>query len=113
MARYPSLRTGREFVRVLSGGRRAGTGGLTVSVAPGVPDTPSRVGLAVKVPGRGAVPRNRLKRRLRAAVAHCGLPSGIDVVVRADDRVAELGFQELAARLGSALAEATSARDAA
>jgi ribonuclease P protein component len=52
------------------------------------------------------VVRNRIKRRLRAAVRLCAVAPGSDVVIGADASVAELEFGVLVAELAEALAAA-------
>lgn len=58
------------------------------------PDGPSRLGLAVSARAVGAVQRNRIKRRVRAAFRGAA-PAGLDVVVRARPLAATADFQEL------------------
>lgn len=60
-----------------------------------------RVGFVVSRAVGGAVVRNRTKRRLRAAVAHrlAGIPTGLDLVVRANPSAAEATYGELAGAL--------------
>ncbi len=56
---------------------------------------PARVGLTVGRRAGGAVIRNRIKRRLRAAAAEAGLPDGADYVVMAAASAASVPFDEL------------------
>lgn len=56
---------------------------------------PARVGLAVGRRAGGAVIRNRVKRRLRAAAAEAGLPPGADYVVMAAASAASAPFDAL------------------
>jgi len=62
---------------------------------------PPRVGFVVSKAVGGAVVRNRTKRRLRALVADrlTGIPTGLDVVVRASPPAAEATYRELAGAL--------------
>jgi ribonuclease P protein component len=100
------LRTDRDFSRVLDTGRRGRAGGLTVVVAAHPePGAPSRLGMSVRTRARSAVARNRIKRRLRAAFV-AGVPSGHDVIVKADDRAAEEEFQKLVISLVNAVSRA-------
>lgn len=92
MAPTHPLRQRRDFDRVMAQGARAAAGPLQVFAAPS-PET--RLGLAVTVRPAGAVVRNRVRRRLRAAFERCPTAAPIDVVVRADGRVARMDFQEL------------------
>jgi len=104
MSHIPSLRRRRDFDRVVARGARAGAGPLQVFVAPGSGGT--RLGLAVRVKPAGAVVRNRVRRRLRAAFERCSIERPVDVVVRADERVACLDFQELVEMLCGSVARA-------
>jgi ribonuclease P protein component len=100
--RSKALSTRREFDRVLRGGQRGRSDELTAFVAPASGGI-SRLGLVVR--GRGAVNRNRAKRRLREAFSRCGVPNK-DVVVRAGVETNGLPFQELVERLRTALSQA-------
>ena len=71
---------------------------------------PSRIGYAVKRSAGSAVARNRIKRRLRAAVASLEVPPGFDVVVSGDAEVARLDFQVLVEKVDSALVAAGAGR---
>lgn len=103
MRNPPSLRSGRDFRRVLAQGKRAGRAGLvTVALANSRPESPSRLGLAVRCK-RGAVARNRVKRRLRAAFLQLESVRGYDVVVQADDRILATEYSALVEDLGVAL----------
>lgn len=94
------MRSKRALADTLRSGRKHVTPGLSVVVTPGEPGV-ARLGLAVKA--SGAVRRNRIKRRLRAAF-RAGASDGVDCVARADDRAASVAFQELVEtfRAGSA-----------
>lgn len=72
------------------------------------PDSPSRVGLAVRSRSK-AVTRNRIKRRLRAALREFPVPPGFDLVVRAGDEVQDTGFADLVGDLEAATRAATGA----
>lgn len=101
-----SLRGREEFRRVLSEGTRARRGPLAVTVAPGAdPSGPARLGIAVRVARGRAVVRNRIRRRVKEAFRSAARP-GRDVVVRADDRVLGMSFQELTVTLEGAMADA-------
>lgn len=89
MQPHPSLTRAEAFRRVARTGHRVTRDGLVVIAAPA---EDVRVGVAVRA--RGAVVRNRIKRRLRAAAAQ-GLRRPVHVVARADASVAALPFQEL------------------
>lgn len=79
---------------------------MAVAVASQQPDAPSRLGLAVRCK-RGAVARNRVKRRLRAAFLQAGSAGGYDVVVRADDRLLGMEYSALVDDLKMALDRVT------
>ena len=101
------LRSDRDFRHVLGAGRRARVGGLTVVVAARPdPGAPSRLGMSVGTRAGGAVARNRIKRRLRAAFV-AAIPRGHDVIVRADERAAVEGFQELVIDMETAVSRAS------
>ena len=57
-------------------------------------DAPARFGFAVNSRLGGAVLRNRIKRRLRAAARRCAA-EGIDIVVIARDGAQRADFQTL------------------
>lgn len=63
-------------------------------MAPGVPGSP-RVGFVVGKEVGGAVRRNRVKRRLREAIALAPLREGHDYVVAGTAELVELPFREL------------------
>lgn len=87
-----SLRRREEFVEVLRKGTKAsGCQGLSLS-ALCRSDGPGRLGIAATA--RGAVQRNRIKRRLRAAFRDAEI-DGVDVVARADSRITRTDYQEL------------------
>lgn len=70
----------------------------------------ARVGFAVKKGAGSAVTRNRIKRRLRAALSSIELRPGHDIVISGDRAVASLDFQVLAEKLRAALASVGAAR---
>ncbi|GAB3078245.1 ribonuclease P protein component [Intrasporangium mesophilum] len=71
-------------------------------------DLPPRVGFVVSRAVGNAVVRNRTKRRLRAGVATrlSGIPSGFDVVVRANPAAAAATFADLDTALGRQIEKA-------
>ncbi|MQA99571.1 MAG: ribonuclease P protein component [Actinobacteria bacterium] len=103
MSRTQSLRHRRDFDRVVARGARAAAGPVQVFAAA---SEVTRLGLAVGVRDAGAVVRNRVRRRLRAAFERCSIARPMDVVVRADDRVARMDFQELVSLLCGSLERA-------
>jgi ribonuclease P protein component len=101
MSRRPPLR-GKDFRIVSDSGGRARRDGVSVTAAPG----PGRLGLTVPSSAGGAVTRNRIKRRLRAALARCGASSDVDISIRGDRVVAQMDFQILVDDVCGALAQA-------
>ncbi|MEV3938169.1 ribonuclease P protein component [Glycomyces sp. NPDC049804] len=116
------IRSSRDFGSALKRGRRAARGGVVVHWAPATassediaaqPPTPpaadanrtARAGFVVSKAVGNAVKRNKVKRRLRHAVAaelpHW--PPGTDVVVRATPRAAERDFAQLQRDLAEAV----------
>ena len=90
---------------VFSGGARRRVGGVTVVAAPGAGDR-ARIGLVVGRRVGKAVVRNRVKRRLRAALAEIGPAPGHDYVIVAVRAVAEAPFPKVVGWLKAALARA-------
>lgn len=105
-----SLTRARDFVRVQSDGRRARSDGISVAALAAGDELPSRVGLSVGRSVGGAVVRNRVKRRLRAAWSQSSIPPGYEVVVRPTRAVAEVDFQELVNHLELAVTRATAGK---
>lgn len=101
---YQSLRSPRDFRRVLSDGIRRRAGGLVVVSSPGRAEPP-RVGLAVSKSCGSAVTRNRIKRRLRSAAGSIELQSGMDYVIIASPQVAAVSFDRLTGWLEQAVQE--------
>lgn len=100
-----SLKSPRDFDRVLRSGRRASSGGLSVHAAPRPGGGASRLGLVVRSRA-GAVGRNRIKRRLRSAWETTKPSDGYDVVVRAGEELDSRAFAELSRDLSVALGHA-------
>jgi ribonuclease P protein component len=103
----------RSFAALRSHGTRARHHGLSVTwAAPPAagPATPARAGFAVARSAGGAVVRNRIRRRLRAALrqlaAEGRLPAG-DYLVGAGADVARRPWAALVEDLGQAVATAT------
>ena len=99
-----SLRSRRDFERVLAQGRRFRTSSGTFFTLARTDGQPARIGLAVASGIGGAVVRNRIKRRLREAFRATAPEVGIDVVVRARGGAAEVDFQKLEDDVRSAVA---------
>lgn len=104
------LRSGADFAAVIRapGAARSGTRLVVVHAnwADARAGYPPRVGFVVAKSVGTAVVRNRTKRRLRAIMVRrvTGIPSGVDVVVRANPVAAQSTFAELAADVGVGLA---------
>ncbi len=97
----------REMFRALARGRRRRAGALEVSAADvGHAGEPPRVAFAVGRNVGGAVVRNRVRRRLRAASREHSilLEPGRGYLVRASSSAASATYRELADALRSALA---------
>ena len=121
------IRRSRDFSSVLKRGRRAARGGVVVHWAPqrgeasDDPASPSdaaapstaRAGFVVSKSVGNAVTRNRVKRRLRHAVAEQmrSWPVDVDIVVRATPRSAERDFSALSRDLAEAVAAARAGKE--
>jgi ribonuclease P protein component len=99
-----SLRSSRDFRRVLRHGTRYQEGAIVVVRLPGR-SGPPRLGLVVAKGSGGAVTRNRIKRRLRHAAREIDLQPGTDYVIIARKEAAEMAFGQLVAVLNAAVAE--------
>lgn len=89
---------------VFSHGKRCRVGGITVASVAGQPDQ-VRIGLVASRRIGKAVVRNRVKRRLRAALAQIEPASGRDYVVVATRQVAEAPFLKVVGWLKAALGQ--------
>ena len=109
------LRLGVDFTTAVRGpgAKRAGGRLLVVHVnrTDARADLPPRVGLVVSKAIGGAVVRNRTKRRLRhIAAAHVTeIPTGTDVVVRANPPAAQANYRDLDAAFARQLHRACEA----
>jgi ribonuclease P protein component len=103
------IRERRAFVDLRRHGRRVRRGPLTVTWLPGPDDRPPQAAYAVGRPG-GSVTRNRVRRRLRAALRELQaaerLPSGT-YLVGGSAALADLPWTELLELLRSAVDEVT------
>lgn len=103
-----SLRSPRDFSRVLKRGKRKQIGGIVLISAVGEPGPP-RLGLIVSRSVGNAVARNRAKRRLRHTVRDVRFQSGMDYVIIANKSVVEAPYPELIGWLNRALENLTNA----
>lgn len=94
-----SLRKRSDFDRVFREGRRRRAGALVVVEAPGDQGL-IRLGLVVGRRVGTAVDRNRVKRRLRHALAESCRPGGTDLVVIASPGVSRASYADLRQWLG-------------
>jgi ribonuclease P protein component len=101
---FESLRSPRDFRRVLKEGTRRRSGGVVMVKCPGQPGV-SRVGLVVSKSSGGAVTRNRIKRRLRHSLRAVQLEPGTDYVIIGNNQVAEAPQPQLAGWLERVLGE--------
>jgi ribonuclease P protein component len=74
-----------------------------VVVYPRGDQAPARVGYAIRSSAGSAVTRNRIKRRLRAALGRLELRPGMDVVISGTGEAAEVEFQILVEKVRSGL----------
>jgi ribonuclease P protein component len=102
----------RTFQALRRQGRRARRGPLTVTwlpPAPGTPDRPAQAGFAVGRSAGGAVVRNRVRRRLRAALRQLAtegrLPAGA-YLLGGGATLATLPWAELVDLVAETIAEA-------
>lgn len=105
--RIETLKRRSEFQRVRGGARCARSALVIEARARDVSDGPARFGFTITRKLGGAVERNRIRRRLKAAIAGLGdvaVRTGCDYVIVARQGIAGLAFPELAGELNAALA---------
>ncbi len=105
MRRERRLRRRADFAAVYRSGRVEGNRLLVVRVRPG-PEGPARFGFAVSKVVGGAVVRNRIKRRLRAACDTLRVAEGLDIVVGARVTAANADYAGLRQSLATLLRRA-------
>ena len=101
---FESLRSPRDFRRVLKDGIRRRSGGVVMVRCSGQPGV-SRVGLVVSKSTGDAVTRNRIKRRLRHSLRAVQLKPGTDYVIIGNSQVAEAPQPQLMGWLERVLEE--------
>jgi ribonuclease P protein component len=108
LATAARLRKRADFDRVYRQGRRHFGAHLSLFFLAGA-EGGARVGLTVARALGGAVERNRIKRRLRAAVRlhYPALPPGVDVVINPRKSVLRVEFAELCQEVASAFRAVT------
>lgn len=110
------LREAADFRTAVRGLGASRSGGRLIVVHANRTDAraelPPRVGFVVSKAVGNAVVRNRTKRRLRAGVASrlSDIPTGFDLVVRANPAAAAATYAELDAALGQQLQRALRVR---
>jgi ribonuclease P protein component len=111
------VRDRATFQTLQRDGRRARRGPVTVVYLPATPaevDRPARVAFAINRKVGNAVVRNKVRRRLRAALdeidrtADGGLPAGT-YLLAVRPEVTALSYRDLAERVGSGCAAVTAA----
>jgi ribonuclease P protein component len=112
MRREQRLRRRSDFSAAYRKGQTQGNRLLVVRVVPNGCDT-TRFGFAVSKVVGGAVVRNRVKRRLKAAAMTLRTKPGIDVVVGARKAAADAGFAALKDALTRLMRQSDALEDAA
>lgn len=106
LPRRHRLTRAEQFRAVLRGSGRAGTRALVVHRRDNAPTGDVRVGFVVSKAVGSSVVRHRVTRRLRALMAQrvADLPTGTDLVIRANPPAALADSRSLAHDLDTALA---------
>lgn len=110
-----TLKRRSEFLAVANGGRTDRRAFALQGLARGDEDATSRVGYTVTKKTGNAVERNRIRRRLRAAVAQLGddtVPQGADFVIIGRRAALSLPFTDLVRDLMSGLKPALDPKSA-
>lgn len=94
---------GEDFRRILRVGRKSRSALGTVAVADGAPDT-FRCGVITSKAVGGAVVRNRVRRRVRAACAALAPAlAGKDLVVRCGEEATHISYHEIVSLIEAAV----------
>ena len=111
MNRAHRLSSRSDFKRVLRGGARGTDDGISCAAVRTERAGPARVGFTVTRQLGGAVVRNRVKRRLRAAAmgALAAAPGGADIVLMARADLSRMNFKDLEQSVRVAMARAGAA----
>lgn len=105
------LRATRDIRAVSSSPQRQVTSGAVLRLRRRRDGRPGRMTVTASRRLGGAVRRNRAKRRLRAALRRCGLPSGVDVLAVATAASVDQPFDRLCEELAEALEAAPPPRE--
>ena len=91
-----SLRSSREFRRVIEGGDRVELGTITIFILPNR-EGKTRLGISVSRKTGGSVERNRIKRRIKEAARNNAhrLPQGSDIVIIARRNAREASYHDI------------------
>lgn len=104
-----SLKSSRDYSRVMRAGVRTKSGPITVVRLPSN-EGPARVGIVVGRKLGGAVTRNRVKRRIRAAIREAGLAPDMDYVILPSAEAETMAFPDLVEAIGRASRQPTQER---
>jgi ribonuclease P protein component len=97
------INRGEDFRRILRTGRKSRSALGTVAIADSA-STSFRCGVITSKAVGGAVVRNRVRRRVRAALASLAPAlAGKDVVVRCGQEAAELSYHEIFSLIEAAI----------
>ena len=112
MGRVRKLASSADFRRIYAEGRRAATPSVVAHVRPTGADDDPRVGVTAARGLRGAVERNRIKRRVREALRTMGgdLRPGVEVVLVGSGRAGRMDFQDMVDSVRRALSQAGGCR---
>ncbi|MGH2725460.1 MAG: ribonuclease P protein component [Actinomycetota bacterium] len=112
MGKQGTLTSAADFRRTYNEGKRGAARSIVAHVRLTQDEHPPRIGVTTTRGLGGAVERNRVKRRLRAAVRvlRAEIKQGADVVLVGSTGAASAEFQDLVYKARRALAEAGGCR---